>query len=99
VSEQKVYAIPNVQTPNMPVIINPDVCIACYKCVQICPVDVFIPNPKEGGPPIILHAEECWYCGCCANDCPTPGAMTFNWPLPLKPRWRNKETGAVGQLK
>ncbi|NLV49805.1 MAG: 4Fe-4S binding protein, partial [Clostridiales bacterium] len=39
-SEQKVYAIPNVQTPNMPVIINPDVCIACYKCVQICPVDV-----------------------------------------------------------
>jgi len=53
----------------------------------------------KGKPPIILHPEECWYCGCCATDCPTPGAMEFNWPLPLKPRWRNKETGEVHQLK
>ena len=56
-SEQKVFAIPNVQTPSMPVIINPDACIGCNKCVEICPIDVFIPNPKKGGPPIILHAE------------------------------------------
>lgn len=95
----KVYAIPNVQTPSVPLKINSEKCIGCNNCVETCQVDVFIPNPKKGAPPILLHPEECWYCGCCANDCPTPGAMTFNWPLPLKLRWRNKETGVTGQLK
>ena len=97
--EKKIYAIPNVQTPSVPVRINSEICIGCNTCVETCPIDVFIPNPKKGGPPILLHPEECWYCGCCANDCPTPGAMHFNWPLPSKPRWRNKATGETGQLK
>ena len=95
---KKVYAIPNVQTPSMPVRINPEKCVGCNTCVETCQIDVFIPNPKKGEPPIILHPEECWYCGCCACDCPT-GAMAFNWPLPMKPRWRRKETGEVIQLK
>lgn len=81
----------------MPVTFDPNACKGCNKCVEVCPIDVFIPNPKKGEPPIILHAEECWYCGCCACDCPH-GAIKFNWPLPLKPRWRNKETGEVSQL-
>ncbi len=98
-SNQKVYALPNVPTPSMPVIFNPEKCVGCNNCVETCPLDVFIPNPKKGQPPIILHAEECWYCGSCANDCKVPGAMKFNWPLPLKPRWRDKETGVVFQLK
>jgi len=96
-SEQNIFAIPNVQTPSMPVKIDAQTCVGCNKCVELCPIDVFIPNPQNGSPPIILHADECWYCGCCACDCPT-GAMKFNWPLPLKPRWRNKETGTVSQL-
>jgi NAD-dependent dihydropyrimidine dehydrogenase PreA subunit len=82
----------------MPVKIDTGVCVGCNACVEVCPIDVFIPSAKKGDAPIILHADECWYCGCCANDCPT-GAMKFNWPLPLKPRWKNKETGKVGQLK
>ena len=97
-SEQNVFAIPNIQTPSTPVTFDPKVCVGCNKCVETCPIDVFIPNPTKGEQPIILHAEECWYCGCCANDCPNPGAMKFNWPLPLKPRWKNKESGKVGQL-
>ena len=95
---KKVYAVPNVQTPSMPVRIDAEKCVGCNNCVETCQIDVFIPSPKKGEPPIILHPEECWYCGCCAVDCPT-GAMAFNWPLPLKPRWRNKETGVVSQLK
>ena len=97
-SDQNVFAIPNIQTPGTPVIIDPNICTGCNTCVETCPIDVYIPNPQKGAPPIILHAEECWYCGCCACDCPVPGAMNFNWPLPLKPRWKNKETGQVGQL-
>ena len=42
---EKVYAIPNVQTPSTPVIVNPDKCIGCNTCVQVCQIDVFIPNP------------------------------------------------------
>ena len=95
---KKVYAIPNVQTPSMPVRIDAEKCVGCNSCVETCQIDVFIPSPKKGEPPIILHPEECWYCGCCATDCPT-GAMAFNWPLPMKPRWRRKETGEVIQLR
>ena len=96
---EKIYAIPNVQTPNTPVIVDDAVCIGCNTCVQVCPIDVFIPNPVKGRSPIILHPEECWYCGCCYTDCPTPGAIRFNYPLALKPRWRNKATGEMGQVK
>ena len=98
VSEQNVFALPNIPTPSTPVTFDPKVCTGCNNCVETCPIDVFIPNPKKGEPPIILHAEECWYCGCCVDDCPTKGASKFNWPLPLKPRWKNKDTGKVGQL-
>ena len=98
-SERKIYAVPNVQTPNTPVRFNADICVGCNRCVEICPLDVFIPNPKKGAPPIVLHPEECWLCGVCVTECKNTGAIRFNYPMPLKPRWRNKETGEVTQLK
>lgn len=98
-SERSVFAIPNIQTPSSPVVFDSNVCTGCNNCVETCPIDVFIPNPQKGLPPIILHAEECWYCGCCVDDCPCPGAAKFNWALPMKPRWKNKESGELHQLK
>ena len=96
--KEEVFAIPNVQTPNQPVLFNTDVCNGCNDCVESCQIDVYMPHPEEGKPPIILHPEECWYCGCCYMDCPTPGAMEFNWPLQSRGYWKNKKTGEVGQL-
>ncbi|NLD39098.1 MAG: ferredoxin family protein [Desulfatiglans sp.] len=97
-SQQVLFAIPNVTTPNQPVIFNAERCNGCNHCVEVCPIDVYIPNPVKGKPPIILHQDECWYCGCCANDCPRPGAIKFNWPLQSRAYWKNKKTGEIGQI-
>ncbi len=97
-ANEQVYALPNVPTPNTPVIFNPEKCNGCNQCVETCQVDVYIPNPKKGKPPIILHPEECWYCGCCVNDCHRAGAITFNWPLQQRGYWKNKQTGKVGRV-
>ena len=90
-AEQEVYAVPNIVSPNTPVIFNQDICVGCNNCVEVCQVDVYIPNPVKGKSPLILHPD----CGCCINDCPNPGAMTFNWPLQQRGYWRDKETGRV----
>jgi len=96
----KVYALPNVTTPNRPVIRNPEVCNGCNTCVDICQIDVYIPNPVEGQPPITLHPEECWYCGCCVNDCPrlSLGAIKFNLPLQQRVHFKRKATGEIFRL-
>jgi NAD-dependent dihydropyrimidine dehydrogenase PreA subunit len=94
-AQRKIYALPNIITPNTPVIFNPDICDGCNLCVEVCQVDVYIPNPEKGKPPIILHPDECWYGGCCVNDCPRPGAITFNWPVQQRAYWKDKATGKV----
>ncbi len=94
-AEIKLNALPNLVTPNTPVVYDPDKCVACNTCVEVCPVDVFIPNPEKGKPPIILHPDECWYCGTCVNDCKYPGAISFNWPMQQRGSWKDKVTGEV----
>jgi len=60
---KNVYATPNAPAPTRPVIFNPDLCIGCNTCVEVCQMDVFIPNPEKGELPIILYPDECWYGG------------------------------------
>jgi NAD-dependent dihydropyrimidine dehydrogenase PreA subunit len=92
-SQKKVYVIPNVATPGRPVIFNPEICKGCNKCIEVCPMDVFVPDDEKGKTPIILHPEECWYCGSCVNECPFPGAVKSNWPLMQRGSWKRKDTG------
>jgi NAD-dependent dihydropyrimidine dehydrogenase PreA subunit len=94
-AQKKIYALPNITTPNTPVIFHAETCNGCNHCVEVCQVDVYIPNSEKGKPPVILHPDECWYCGCCVNDCPRPGAMTFNWPVQQRAYWKDKATGKV----
>ena len=91
--KEKVFAIPNLPTPNRPVIFDPEQCNGCNKCVEICQMDVLIPNPEKGKPPIVLFAEECWYGGCCVAHCPRPGSIKLNLPLYQRVRWKEKNTG------
>lgn len=92
-SQQRVYAIPNVPTPNRPVILNPKICTGCNICVETCQMDVFIPNPENGKPPIVLYPDECWYGGCCVAECPKPGAIKLNHPLMQRVWWKRKDNG------
>ena len=91
--EKEAYAVPNLPGPGRPVIFSPEICNGCNRCVEICPLDVFIPNPEKGKPPIILYPEECWYGGCCVEECPRSGAIRLNHPLMQRVRWRRKTTG------
>ncbi len=95
--KDKVYILPNVSTPNRPVIRNAEICTGCNTCVNVCQVDVYVPNPTKGKPPITLHPDECWYCGCCVNECPlrTKGAIKFNWPLQQRGFYKRKATGEI----
>jgi len=95
--KEKVLILPNIATPNRPVIRNPDICNGCNTCVDVCQIDVYVPNPQKGKPPITLHPDECWYCGCCVNECPllSAGAIKFNWPLQQRGIFKRKETGEI----
>ena len=91
--ERETCALPNLVTPNKPVVIDATVCNGCNRCVEMCQSDVFVPSAEKGKPPTILYPDECWYCGCCVAECPRPGAIRSNWPLALRIRWKRKETG------
>jgi len=86
---EKIYAIPDFGISN-PITFNPDICIGCNKCMEVCQVDIFIPNVEKKKPPLVLFPAECWYCGCCVNECPKPGAIKLNPPLMNRVYWKRK---------
>lgn len=94
-SKKRVYAFPNLITPNRPIEFNGDVCKGCNACIEVCQMDVFMPNPTKRKPPIVMYPDECWYCGSCVKECPLrdKGAIKMNWPLMQKMRWKDKKTG------
>ena len=88
--DEKVYVTPETGI-SQPITINPNKCIGCNRCVEVCQVDLFIPNPEKGKPPIIIYPGECWYCGCCVDTCPVPDAITLNPLLMNRVYWKLKE--------
>ncbi|MCQ1530655.1 4Fe-4S dicluster domain-containing protein [Lutispora saccharofermentans] len=74
-----------------PIIYDPDKCIGCNRCVEICQVDILIPNAEKGKPPIVAYPGECWYCGCCVMECPKDGAIKLRHPLMNQVHWVKKK--------
>lgn len=66
----------------MPPIIDPNKCIACGRCVDICAEDVFY-GSKEGEIPVITYPRECVHFSCCVDECPVSGAIWLRFPLPI----------------
>lgn len=44
-------------------------CVACNKCVQVCPTNVFDAVPDEA--PVIARQSDCQTCFLCEAYCPT----------------------------
>jgi NAD-dependent dihydropyrimidine dehydrogenase PreA subunit len=97
-SEETVYMVPNLVTPNRPIVFDEDVCNGCNACVKYCLEDVLYPHPEKGKPPIVLYPDECWYCGSCVMECPTwqkepVKPITLKHPMMQRVRWKRKATG------
>jgi NAD-dependent dihydropyrimidine dehydrogenase PreA subunit len=92
---KKIYAVPNLITPNKPLIFDAEVCNGCNKCLESCMNDVMIPSAEKGKPPIVLYPDECWYCGCCVMECKLKdkGALKLEWPMMQRIRWKRVNTG------
>jgi NAD-dependent dihydropyrimidine dehydrogenase PreA subunit len=49
-------------------LISEERCIACNKCVQVCPMNVF--SGVKGGLPVIARQADCQTCFMCELYCP-----------------------------
>ena len=54
--------------------VREDVCVACGRCVDVCPVDCIHPRKDEDGfdsaEMLYIDPEECIDCGACVPECP-----------------------------
>jgi len=96
--KENVEMVPNLVTPNKPILFDENVCNGCNQCVRICMMDVLYPNPEKGKAPIVLYPDECWYCGCCVMECPIwekgpIKPITLKHPMMQRVRWKRKTTG------
>ena len=48
--------------------LNPQRCIGCGMCVNVCPHAVF---EMDGKKVQIVNRDDCMECGACAQNCPT----------------------------
>jgi len=87
------YLVPNPATPCRAIVIDPDLCIGCNGCVDVCRSDVLMPGSGKGEPPVLVYPDECWFCACCVEHCPKPGAIRMEHPLNQRIGWKRKATG------
>jgi NAD-dependent dihydropyrimidine dehydrogenase PreA subunit len=56
-------------------VINPELCIMCGKCLEVCKYDAIVGEKKEsyrsGYLPFEIRRKRCTRCGECVNICPT----------------------------
>ncbi|MEJ1993749.1 MAG: benzoyl-CoA 2,3-epoxidase subunit BoxA [Limibacillus sp.] len=60
-------------------LIDPEICIRCYTCEEMCPIDAITHNDDN----VVVDAEICDYCMACIAPCPT-GSID-NWRLVMEP--------------
>lgn len=93
----KIYIAPNVTGPTECVRIDPEICIGCNACANVCRTQTILPNPVRGQPPVMVYPDECWYCACCVDACPT-GALEMRHPIGRRILFKRKATGEVFRI-
>ncbi|WP_295640361.1 ferredoxin family protein [uncultured Mailhella sp.] len=64
----------------MPPVIDPQKCVGCGTCADICNSDIFVFDRATDAIPRIKYPDECWHCNSCVMDCPHH-AVRLNIPL------------------
>ena len=64
----------------MPPMIDPEKCVKCGTCADICPLEVYGRRPARGEIPAVRYPDECWHCNVCVLDCPS-GALSLRLPI------------------
>jgi NAD-dependent dihydropyrimidine dehydrogenase PreA subunit len=95
--QEKVYIESNPTGPTIAISIDPDRCIGCNACANICRMQTLLPSPELGKPPILAYPDECWYCACCVEVCRT-GALQMRLPIGQRVMFKRKSTGEVFRL-
>lgn len=56
----------------MSALVNPEKCIGCTKCTQVCPVNAILMNSDKAK----VDPTKCIDCGACIAECPVE-AISF----------------------
>jgi len=77
--------------PVQPISFVKEKCTGCNRCVDACPIDIFLPAAQKNETPTVAYPDECWYCGCCVMECPAK-AIVFRHPLMNQAHWIEKSS-------
>lgn len=59
--------------------IDPQTCIRCQRCVEVCPAQLFA-SETDGTAVSVHHPERCIVCGHCVAACPTGAVLHDSFP-------------------
>ncbi|TJZ57245.1 ferredoxin family protein [Streptomyces piniterrae] len=71
--------------------ISAERCIACDKCIKVCPTNVF--DRGEDGIPVLARHTDCQTCFQCEANCPADALYVApqSYPLPDEPAVRDED--------
>ncbi|MFF4320676.1 4Fe-4S binding protein [Streptomyces sp. NPDC001568] len=84
-------------------LVSAERCIACDKCVEVCPTDVFERGPD--GIPVLARHEDCQTCFLCEANCPVDALFVspLTRPQPEEPAVRDEgalaDSGLLGSYR